>query len=100
MRFILLILLFLILYPIIKIWLALRRSRRHFDEVMRQARDASETYTSAGERKRYTREMGEYADFEEVSEPAPPSPSSSEADAPQGRYEDQIVDAEYEDIKN
>ena len=79
---------------------ALRRSRRRFDEVMRQARDASETYTSAGERKRYTREMGEYADFEEVSEPAPPSPSFSEADAPQGRYEDQIVDAEYEDIKN
>ena len=75
----------------------MRRGRNQMEEMMRKARDASETYTSSGERKRYTREMGEYADFEDVSEPAPPS--ANESEAPQGRYEDQIVDAEYEEIK-
>ena len=88
--FILLLLFLLVGLPLIRGWLYMQNIRRRVNESFRgrqqherPRRDNDEEYTETGERKIFTSNEGEYADFEEVNGPI---------------IEEQITDAEYEEI--
>lgn len=92
MRILLLILLFIIIYPIVKVWLMMRRARRRAENAMRTARRAD-----AREQRRYGDVVSEDAEFEEVrtstNDAAETSSHSNET-----YREEQVVDAEFEEI--
>ena len=92
--------------PLIRGWLYVQNMRRRVNESFRGRQqherprreydDEEEEYTETGERKIFTSNEGEYADFEEVSG------TIIEETAPDGDtrtiIEEQITDAEYEEI--
>ena len=100
--FILLVLFLMIGIPLLRGWFYMQNLRRRVNESFRGRQEHerpdrnSEEYTETGERKKYTSDEGEYAEYEEVSG------TVVEETAPDGEtrtiIEEQITDAEYEEI--
>ena len=102
--FFILILLFLLVgWPLLRGWLFMRDIRKKVNETFgggqsreRQRRDDDGEYTETGERKIYGSGEGEYAEFEEVSTTI--IEETTAADETRTIIEEQITDAEYEEI--
>ena len=103
--FILLILFLLVGLPLLRGWLYMQNLRRRVNESFRgrqqherpdRERYEEEEYTETGERKIYTSNEGEYADFEEVSGTVIKETTST-GDT-RTIIEEQVTDAEYEEI--
>ena len=101
--FILLILFLMVGIPLLKGWLYMRNLRRRVNESFRgrqeherprRERYEEEEYTDTGERKIYTSGEGEYADFEEVNGTI----TEETVSVNETIIEDQVTDAEYEDL--
>ena len=102
--FILLILFLMVGVPLLRGWLYMQRLRRRVNESFRgrqeherprRERYDDEEYTETGERKIFTSGEGEYADFEEVSGTIIEENISTNETI----IEEQVTDAEYEEIK-
>lgn len=104
--FILFILLLMVGIPLLRGWLYMQNLRRRVNESFRgrqqherpsrERYEQEEEYTETGERKIYTSGEGEYADYEEVSGSIPEEPTTPDDSRP--IIEEQITDAEYEEI--
>ena len=102
--FILFILLLMVGIPLLRGWLYMQNLRRRVNESFRgrqqherpsrEQYEESEEYTETGERKIFTSNEGEYADFEEVSGSVIEETTSTGSTI----IEEQITDAEYEEI--
>ncbi len=102
--FILFVLFLMIGIPLLRGWFYMQNLRRRVNESFRGRQqherprrdEEEEEYTATGERKIFTSNEGEYADFEEVSG------TIIEETSPGGDtrtiIEEQITDAEYEEI--
>ena len=103
--FILFILLLMIGIPVFKGWLYMRNLRRRVNESFRgrqqherpHRQDDEEEYTETGERKIFTSNEGEYADFEEISGTVIEETASN--DDARIIIEEQVTDAEFEEIR-
>ena len=103
--FILLVLFLLVGIPLIRGWLYMQNLKRRVNETFRgrqqherPRRDADEEYTETGERKIYGSTEGEYAEYEEVSGTViEETTTTSET---RTIVEEQITDAEYEEINS
>lgn len=108
---VILLLLFLLFSPVIKVWRSVRKFQKDYDSAMNQARQQNSTSQQQDnpnrefkERyRRYSDETGEYVSFEEME--GKPEPESKGNDTQQtsssssSKYQEEIVsDAEYEDI--
>ena len=89
--------------PLLRGWLYMQSIRRRVNESFRgrqqherPRRDDDEEYTDTGERKRYTSNEGEYADFEEMSGTVIEETTST--GETRTIIEEQVTDAEYEEI--
>ena len=104
--FILFVLLLMVGIPLLRGWLYMQnlkrrvnesfRGRQEHERPRREQYEEDEEYTETGERKIYTSGDGEYAEYEEVSgtiieETAPDDDTRT-------IIEEQITDAEYEEI--
>ncbi len=99
MKLLLLIILFIIFFPIIKMWMMMRRARRNMEDVFEQVRRRNdETVNERSYGQRYQESIGEYADYEDVAGSRPESETVS-YDNPSTGNEEQVVDAEFEDIR-
>lgn len=103
--FILLVLFLMVGIPLLRGWLYMQSLRRRVNESFRgrqeherpnRERDEQEEFTDTGERKIFTSNEGEYADFEEVSGTIVEETIST-GDA-RTIIEEQVTDAEYEEI--
>ena len=100
--FILLVLFLMIGIPLLRGWFYMQNLRRRVNESFRGRQEHerpernSEEYTETGERKIFTSGDGEYADFEEVTGPVTEETTST-SDT-RTIIEEQITDAEYEEI--
>ena len=101
--FILLILFLMIGIPLLRGWLYMQSLRRRVNESFhgrqqheRPRSDDNEEYTETGERKIYTSNEGEYADFEEVRGTIIEE-TTSDGDT-RTIIEEQVTDAEFEEI--
>ena len=102
--FILFVLFLMIGIPLLRGWFYMQNLRRRVNESFRGRQqherprrdEEEEEYTATGERKIFTSNEGEYADFEEFSG------TIIEETSPGGEtrtiIEEQITDAEYEEI--
>lgn len=102
--FILFVLFLMIGIPLLRGWFYMQNLKRRVNESFRgrqqherpRRNEEEEEYTETGERKIFTSNEGEYADFEEVSG------TIIEETAPDGEtniiVEEQITDAEFEEI--
>ena len=97
MKLLLLIILFIIFFPIIKMWMMMRRARRNMKDVFEQVRQRSQAEAYAAN-KRYDYPAGEYADYEDVTGSTTQS-NGTPTDNYSNVTEEQIVDAEFEDIR-
>ena len=104
--FILLILFLLVGWPLLRGWLYIQSMRRRVNESFHgrqqherphRERYENEEYTETGERKIYTSNEGEYADFEEVSVTVAEETTAN--DDTRTIVEEQVTDAEYEEIQ-
>ena len=93
-KLLLLIILFIIFFPIVKVWLLMRRSRKNFQEMYEQAQRAQARPSPSGRSAGEYDGMGEYADFEDVGGAERLEPEESEPTY----SEQQVVDAEFEDL--
>ena len=103
--FILLILFLMVGIPLLRGWFYMQSLKKRVNDTFggrqtrseRPRRPDDDEYTETGERKKYTSGEGEYADFEEVTG------TIIEETTPDGDtrtiIEEQITDAEYEEIK-
>ena len=103
--FILFVLFLMIGIPLLRGWFYMQNLKRRVNESFRGRQqherprrdEEEEEYTETGERKIFTSNEGEYADFEEVSG------TIIEETAPDGEtniiVEEQITDAEFEEIQ-
>ena len=105
--FILFVLLLMVGIPLLRGWLYMQNLRRRVNESFRgrqqherprRDEEEEEEYTETGERKIYTSGDGEYADFEEVSGTIIEE-TTTDGDT-RTIIEEQITDAEYEEIKD
>ena len=104
--FILFVLLLMIGIPLLRGWFYMQNLRRRVNESFRGRQqherprrdEEEEEYTETGERKIFTSNEGEYADFEEVSGTVIEETTSS--GETRTIIEEQITDAEYEEIKD
>ena len=103
--FILFILFLLVGLPLLRGWLYMQNLRRRVNESFRgrqqqerpnRERYEEEEYTETGERKIFTSNEGEYADFEEVSGTVIEETTST--GETRTIIEEQVTDAEYEEI--
>lgn len=103
--FILLVLFLMIGIPILRGWLYMKSLRRRVNESFRGRQERprpnrepyeEEEYTETGERKIFTSGEGEYADFEEVSGTV--VEETTTGGDTRTIIEEQITDAEYEEI--
>lgn len=102
--FILFILFLMIGIPLLRGWFYMQNLKRRVNESFRGRQqherprrdDDDEEYTSTGERKIFTSNEGEYADFEEVSGTI--IEETTTTDETRTVIEEQITDAEYEEI--
>ena len=99
---------FLLFLLFLYIWWQWRKLRRsifmpHGDEMppygRRQSNRRGEEYTETGERKKYTSDEGEYADFEEVSGGTVTKETASTEGDTRTVIEEQVTDAEFEEIR-
>lgn len=99
---------FLLFLLFLYIWWQWRKLRRsifmpHGDEMppygRRQSNRRGEEYTETGERKKYTSDEGEYADFEEVSGGTVTEETASKEGDTRTVIEEQVTDAEFEEIR-
>ena len=104
--FILLILFLMVGIPLLRGWFYLQSVRRRVNESFRgrqqherprRDRDEDEEYTETGERKIYTSNDGEYAEYEEISGTVVEETISTDGDTTTV-IEEQVTDAEYEEI--
>ena len=102
--FILLLLFLLVGIPLIRGWLYMQNLKRRVNETFgggqereRPRREAEEEYTETGERKIYTSNEGEYADFEEVSGGTIVEETTTTSET-RTIIEEQVTDAEFEEI--
>lgn len=99
--FIFLVFLAVVLYPLFKVGRTVRNVRKNFSEAYRQqtqnARGEREGQydPTTGRQKKYDTSEGEYVDFEEVQEPVQPTEKHQ---SEQFQREEQISDAEFEEI--
>ena len=101
--FILLLLFLLVGIPLLRGWLYMKNLQRRAGEIFgggqrereRSRRDEDDEYTETGERKIYTRGDGEYAEYEEVSGTIIEETVNGDT---RTVIEEQITDAEYEEI--
>ncbi|MBQ7691156.1 MAG: hypothetical protein IJT30_08230 [Muribaculaceae bacterium] len=96
-KLLLLIILFIILFPIVKMWMLMRRARSNVREAFERARQqagAQDTARGQAARGGNYDSVGEYAEFEELTgvERAPAD------EQPPATTEQQVVDAEFEDL--
>ncbi|HBI58340.1 MAG: DUF4834 family protein [Duncaniella sp.] len=112
LTFLFLIILFFILWPVIKTAYAVHKARNQARDFFNQARTGyNQGYNQYNERpggwsrnaaamrpKIFTRDMGEYIDFEEIDS----SPSTGETSNTRTSYSSEsfVSDAEWEDIDN
>ena len=105
--FILLILFLMVGIPLIRGWFLMQNVRRRVNESFRGRQQherpdrepyEEEEYTETGERKIFTSNEGEYADFEEVR--GANIEETTTTDNTRTVIEEQITDAEYEEIKD
>lgn len=93
--------------PLLRGWLYMQGLRRKVNDIFGDGRQTQrqqqerapyeeEEYTETGERKIYTSGDGEYADYEEVTGPVTEETTST-SDT-RTIIEEQITDAEYEEI--
>ena len=103
--FILLVLLLMVGIPLLRGWLYMQNLRRRVNESFRgrqqherpnRERYEEEEYTETGERKIFTSNEGEYADFEEVSGTIVEETTST--GETRTVIEEQVTDAEFEEI--
>ena len=103
--FILLILFLMIGIPLLRGWFYMQNVKRRINESFRgrqqherpnRERYEEEEYTETGERKIFTSNEGEYADFEEVSGTVIEETTST--GETHTIIEEQVTDAEYEEI--
>lgn len=92
MKLLLLVILFIIFFPIVKMWMLMRRARRNVEDIFNRTRQYEQEVAS--DEKRIPKEVGEYADYEEVRGVSRPE---AEASSPV-EHEEQVVDADFEDI--
>ena len=103
--FILLLLFLLVGIPLIRGWLYMQNLKRRVNDAFggRQQRERTsretdeEEYTETGERKIYTSNEGEYADFEEVSGGTIIEETTTTSET-RTIIEEQVTDAEFEEI--
>lgn len=103
-----LILLFFLLSPVIKVWRAVRKFQNEYNRTMDQAKQNQHKAQKEDEQnelkeryRRYSDETGEYVSFEEVEGRPETSTSSEQQPSSDGssKYQDEIVsDAEFEEI--
>ena len=91
--------------PLLRGWLYMQSIRRRVNESFRGRQqherpypDEDDEYTDTGERKRYSSNEGEYADFEEVSGTIIEETTST--GETRTIIEEQVTDAEYEEIRD
>ena len=102
--FILLILFLMVGIPLLRGWFYMQGLRRRVNESFRgrqeheRPRRDDEEYTETGERKIYGSSDGEYTDYEEVSGTITEETTTNEDT--RIIIEEQITDAEYEEIKD
>ncbi len=96
MKLLLLILLFIILYPIIKGWMAMNRVRRTVRDAFDAARQVDEPVED-GRKKVFGTDDGVYADFEDMAGKPSAETSDYEKTSTSG-VEQQVVDADFEEI--
>ena len=91
--------------PLLRGWLYMQNIRRRVNESFRgrqqherPCRDDDDEYTETGERKIYTSRDGEYAEYEEVSGTIIEE-TSTDGDT-RTVIEEQVTDAEYEEIRD
>ncbi len=105
--FILFILFLMVGIPLLRGWFYMQNVKRRVNESFRgrqqherphreRYEEEEEEYTETGERKIFTSGEGEYADFEEVTGPVTEETTST-SDT-RTIIEEQITDAEYEEI--
>ena len=100
--FILLILFLMVGIPLLRGWFYMQNLRRRVNESFRgrqqheRPRRDEEEYTETGERKIFTSNEGEYADFEEVRGTVIEE-TTTDGDT-RTIIEEQVTDAEYEEI--
>lgn len=101
--FILFILFLMVGIPLLRGWFYMQNVKRRVNETFRGRQQQErpgrehyeeEEYTETGERKIFTSNEGEYADFEEVSGTIIEETTSSGETI----IEEQVIDAEYEEI--
>ena len=100
--FILLVLFLMVGIPLLRGWFYMQNLKRRVNESFRgrqqherRRRDNDDEYTDTGERKIYTSGDGEYADYEEVSGTIIEETTVESETI----IEEQVTDAEYEEIK-
>jgi hypothetical protein len=90
--------------PLLRGWLYMQNIRRRVNESFRgrqqheRPRRDDDEYTDTGERKKYASDEGEYTDFEEVSGTVIEETSST--GETRTIIEEQITEAEYEEIRD
>ncbi|MBO4871128.1 MAG: hypothetical protein J5565_03995 [Muribaculaceae bacterium] len=92
MKLLLLVILFIIFFPIVKMWMLMRRARRNVEDIFNRTRQYEQEV--AADEKRFPKGVGEYADYEEVRGVSRPE---TEASGPI-EHEEQVVDADFEEI--
>ncbi|MBO7609262.1 MAG: hypothetical protein J6S96_03550 [Muribaculaceae bacterium] len=98
MKILILVILFIIFFPIIKMWMFMRRARRNMEDAYEQLRRHSQPDASTDNGRyhdRYGDDVGEYADYEEVRGEPHLEPETEDPVA----MEEQVVDAEFEEIR-
>lgn len=105
--FILLILFLMVGIPLLRGWLYIQNMKRRVNESFRGRQqherpprnsNEEEEYTETGERKIYTSGEGEYAEYEEIRETVVEE-TTANGDT-RTVVEEQITDAEYEEIRD
>ena len=92
-KLLLLIVLFIIFFPIVKMWMLMRRARRNMEDTYNRVRQREQE--AYADDKRFGSEVGEYADYEEVR--GATRETATESTGPV-RTEEQVVDADFEEL--
>lgn len=96
-KVLLLLALFVIVYPLVRVWWILHKLRKQVNETMRAASDAAAQAEKP--QKRYADDVGEYADFEDVPDDDTPLDEAQTARPDESQPQQPlIVDADYEDV--
>lgn len=107
-KFLLLILLFIIIFPILRLILSVWGATRRFKKQYKDFASGRETGSTGGfyqrsafrkRKKIFTKEDGEYVEFEEIQVEKTTVTDNSEVKE-ESYNESQITDAKFEDIKN